>query len=130
MIAGTDFYFESFERVWPMLAPRAQRWIRADVLCSVRALLDSDVAVCIANREGIVVMMLDPQDDGKMDLKVLLAVSTGEPGAFQRQQDAMVTIAKDIGARRLTFKTDRTGWGRMLGQEWSLQGETFSRSLT
>jgi len=128
MIAGTDFLFEDFEACWSMLAPRAMRWIRPELLRDIREDLGRGRALCIANREGFIVLSYSRLESGKMRASVLLAVSTGSPGAFSRQEPSMLKIARDLGADELSFETYRTGWGRMLGPEWSLQGEIFVRN--
>lgn len=127
-IAGTDFLFEDFEVLWSMLAPRAARWMRTTSLQSIRDDISAGRALCMANRDGFIVLGLVRLESGKMRCNVLLAVSTGSPGAFIRQEPSMLKIARDLHADELAFETYRTGWGRMLGPEWALQGEFFVRN--
>jgi hypothetical protein len=128
MIAGTDFFFEDFEVLWSMLAPRAERWIKAEVLSEIRQDLWKGHALCLANRDGLIVIGTSTIESGKMRCNVLLAVSTGTPGAFMRHEPSMLKIARDLNADELSFRADRTGWPRVLGPEWSLQGEVFVRN--
>ena len=129
MIAGTTFELTEFGAVWRAVKDRAKAWIPADSIA--RALLDDqgDAAACLMNDDGLVVVNLEPLPDGTMRAFVLIAVSTGRPGAFKRQEPAMLTIARDLGAVELAFKSDRPGWLRVLGPEWACDFDLFYRSV-
>lgn len=60
---------------------------------------------------------------------VLLAVAAGVPGAFRRQEEEMLQVARELGAVELAFTTKRRGWARLLGPQWQWDGEVFFRSV-
>lgn len=127
MVAGTGFQIADIDDVWPRIAQRAGR-SRSDAAVlesACRRCHSGGDAVCLQGPDGILIVAAV----GAAAL-VLLAVATqsAAPGAFRRQEAAMLDIARDLGAKRLEFQTDRRGWGRMLGPQWHLDGDTFSRS--
>lgn len=129
MIAGTDFMLEDFEAVWSLLRERAQRWIKAETLARTRERLAAGEAACVANKDGFVVFGCNSADGERMRLEVLLAVSSGTPGAFARSEAGILAIARDLGAEEITFTTTRSGWGGVLGPEWGRLRNTFSRTV-
>lgn len=61
---------------------------------------------------------------------VLMAVAAGTPGAFRRQEEEMLQVARELGATELAFTTKRRGWARLLGPQWQWDGgEMFFRSV-
>lgn len=129
MIAGTSFELTEFGAVWSAVRDRAKAWIPAESIA--QALVDDqgDAAACLMNEDGLVVVNLEGRGDGTMRAFVLIAVSTGRPGAFHRQERAMLAIARDLGAVELAFRSDRPGWLRVLGPEWSCDFDLFYRSV-
>jgi hypothetical protein len=129
-IAGTHFHIADIDDVWPRIATRAQRcrcdpaFLR-DLRCRCHA---SGDAVCLQGPEGVVIMSAAGTEDGHLRATVLLAVScTGQPGAFRREEEAMLAVARDLGASELCFQTDRRGWARMLGPAWHEHDGAFFR---
>lgn len=80
------------------------------------------------NADGIAVVTLR---GGPMGMRafVLLAVSTSGLGAVQRNEAAMVEIARDMGASTLAFRSDRRGWRRALGPQWRRRGDLYERTV-
>ena len=130
MIAGTDFLLGEIGDVIPRFTKRMQR-TRSDIgfLCQALGACQDRDAICLHNSEGMVVVTLKLSDDGKITAMVLLAVSTGLHGAFKRREAAMIAIAKNMGAHQLSFRTDRKGWAKVLGPEWTERNEVFSRPI-
>lgn len=130
MIAGTRFQIADIDDVWPRIATRAQRcrsdpaFLR-DLRCRCHAGGD---AVCLQAPEGVVIMSACATEDGHLQAHVLLAVSCAKPGAFRREEEAMLAVARDLGASELCFQTDRRGWARMLGPAWREHDGTFIRN--
>jgi hypothetical protein len=57
----------------------------------------------------------------ELEMFVWLAVAFRH-GAFQRQESAVLNIARDLGAKTLAFQTRRKGWARRLGPQWQHRG--------
>jgi hypothetical protein len=75
-----------------------------------------------------VVVGLYPRE-GALELYVWIAVATRH-GAFDRQHAALLTVARDLGAKTLAFRSRRRGWARRLGPEWLPRGrDEFFRSV-
>lgn len=117
------------DAVWPLVlrgARRAGMNDRTTHLMRERCLDGS--AACLACRDGAVVVTAR-ECDGRMRAMVLLAVSAGAPGAFRRQEQEMLQVARELGAVELAFTTKRRGWTRLLGPQWQWDGEMFFRSV-
>lgn len=68
--------------------------------------------------------------DGRMRANVLLAASSGKPGAFLRQEGPVLKVAKDMGVGEIVFWTPRArSWARVLGPQWRRDGDWFARSI-
>lgn len=135
MICGTTFCIANVEEVWPRIAWRALRSLTdpakiSDVRSRCR---DGGDALCLEGPDGVVIMAIEPSEAGPSTLMVLLAVSTALHGAFDRQESAMLAIARNLGASELAFRTDRRGWRRLVGPQWRLlpeqQGDRFTRTV-
>ena len=129
-IAGTDFEMCDPTALWSQVVQRVARTASPlHVLDRAFDAVHNEDAVSLGCQDGLVIMTLQSDSDGTITAVVLLAVSFGDAGAFKRQEDAMVMVAKEAGASRMAFRTDRRGWIRLLGPAWRLDGETFSRSV-
>jgi hypothetical protein len=127
---GTEFMIEDVRAVWQTLEPNLAR-TRSDPGVFRRAMekcLDGSAA-CIVNPDGVVIMTLEQSECRTIRAVVLLAMSTGVPGAFRRQEKTLVHIARELGAAEMAFKTDRRGWGKLLGPEWAKRDDSFIRSV-
>lgn len=133
MVAGTEFVLVDVYAVWPAIAARARRSRSdPDVLRDIRLRCLDGSAVCLQSPEGVVVLGARGTEAGGLVADVLLAVSAegSLQGTFKRHEDAMLAIARDLGASELAFKTDRRGWTRLLGPQWSEHDGTFTRSVS
>lgn len=128
-IAGTDFELVDVDDAWPRIAKRALKRCGSApaVVESARARCHCGDAVCLQSADGVVIMSARGRERGGIVAEILLAVSTGLPGAFKRQEAAMLRIARDLGAGVLSFETDRRGWARLLGPAWHADEDGFSR---
>lgn len=120
MISGTSFTIEDATMV-----EAACRRIRASVaspseIVELRAQCEQGSAVCVACEDGTVVFDVR-YVAAELEMFVWLAVAFRH-GAFQRQESAMLSIARDLGAKTLAFQTRRRGWGRRLGPQWRRRG--------
>jgi hypothetical protein len=78
--------------------------------------------------EGLVVIDLRAGAYGP-ELFVWLAVANTF-GAYNRQIEALCTIARDAGAKTIAFQSHRRGWIRRLGSEWKRRGtDEFVRTV-
>ncbi len=131
MIAGTGFRIVDIADAWPRYARRAQK-ARTDAgtLQQVRARCRSGLALCLECDDGLSVVTLAGAP-GDFELKVLLAVSHGAPGAMERREDELLEVARAMGARAISFRTDRaSAWVRRLGPEWlRLEQDKFWREV-
>jgi len=120
MISGTTFTIEDSAMV-----EAACRQIRHPIaspseIVELRAQCECGEAICVACEDGTVVF--DVRYVGaELEMFVWLAVAFRH-GAFQRQESAMLNIARDLGAKTLAFQTRRKGWGRRLGPQWQRRG--------
>lgn len=120
MISGTEFTIEDSEMV-----SAACRGIRSGItvpseIAEMRAQCDRGLAMCLASPDGVVVVALQIYGDD-LELFVWLAVAFRH-GAFQRQESALLAIARDLGAQTLAFQSRRAGWARRLGPQWQRRG--------
>lgn len=76
--------------------------------------------LCVACEDGMFVVKLMPNAN-RLELFVLAAVAF-RFGAVERQDAALLTVARDLGAKTVAFKSMRRGWGRSLGPEWTRRG--------
>jgi hypothetical protein len=130
MIANTPFEFADFDHVWSKVRARAERLVPSSDVEYAREQEQLGHAVCMMCDEGFAVLSLSPGDGGTITAFVILVVSTGRPGAFQRNEGAMLKIAQDIGAQRIAFRTHRArAWERLLGPQWRRADDRFEREV-
>ena len=130
MIAGTHLHLVDFREAWPPLRARCWRFVPAESAAHAARMCDENRAVALGSIDGLTVLALETDDGVKMRANVLLAASTGQPGAFRRQETAMVTVARDMGASEMVFWTNRVrAWASLLGPEWRRDGDKFARSI-
>jgi hypothetical protein len=120
MISGTSFTIGDAAMV-----EAACHQIRAGIaspseIAELKAQCEHGTALCVACEDGIVVFDVRYTEDD-LEMFVWLAVAFRH-GAFQRQESAMLNIARDLGAKTLAFQTRRKGWGRRLGPQWRRRG--------
>jgi hypothetical protein len=120
MISGTAFTIEDAAMV-----EAACRHIRAGIaspseIVELKAQCEHGTAICVACEDGTVVFDVR-YVEAELEMFVWLAVAFRH-GAFQRQESAMLNIARDLGAKTLAFQTRRKGWGRRLGTQWRRRG--------
>ena len=125
MIAGTDFVLADFGQFWPTVRERAEKWVNDECIEASRG----HGYACLCNDDGMLVVTLKPTVDNRWQAFVQMAVSTGKPGAFKRNEESMLAIARDMGATSLGFRADRRGWARLLGPEWRQSGKRHERGL-
>ena len=124
-IAGTRFELGEFADTWAVAEDYAGKWFDANV---IREALDTN-AVSLVCPDGVVSMSLHVEDDGTMLAFVLIAVNTCFAGAFRRNEADVVEIARSMGATKLAFRSQRRGWIKLLGPEWTRSGNTFEREV-
>lgn len=92
----------------------------ASEITELEAQCEDGRALCLSGPDGVVVIALQPFGL-ELELFVWLAVAFRH-GAFQRQEPALLKIARDLGAQTLAFQTRRAGWVRRLGPQWQRRG--------
>jgi hypothetical protein len=128
VIAGTEFSIQdpafvtwACQRLRPGIANPSE-------IEGIQAECDVDRAVCVACEDVMFVFDLRGRD-GVLEMFIWLAVAF-KYGAFERQSAAMLTIARDLGASTVAFRSRRRGWARRLGPEWHPRGaEEFTRKV-
>ena len=125
--SGTDFVLADLPTVWPKYIPRVLRLPPKGVVEAVHCVA-SDTALALEGPDGLLIVSLTPREDA-IELEVLLAVSTGTPGAFRRQEAAVCAIARDLGASAVVFVPARRGWDKVVGPEWITRGNAYVRQL-
>jgi hypothetical protein len=97
-------------------------------VADIAAQCDSNDAIAFSLEDGMFVVQLRPHGD-ELELYVLAAVAF-RFGAFERQEPAVLEIARDLGAKTVAFWARRRGWGRRLGPEWFRRGtDEFVRDV-
>ena len=125
MIAGTNFNMVRFSDAWPRFKEWAGEYITAEAVEEARHWPN----VSLVNEDGLLVLTLKPGHNG-LRAFVILALSSGKHfGAFHRNEAGVVEIARDMGARTLAFRSDRRGWGRVLGRHWWRDGDLYERRV-
>jgi hypothetical protein len=128
VISGTDFNIEA-----PQFVPRGCIGVPREVaspfeIGEIQAECEAKRALCLSCDDGMVVVGLEARDD-RLELFVWIAVAFRH-GAFMRQEAALRTIARDLGADTIAFRSRRRGWARRLGPEWARRGtEEFVRRV-
>src|SRR5688572_18335719 len=125
--SGTTFHLVELLDVWPRYLNRTLKLPRQGLVETLRHAAAGD-ALTFHGPDGLLVVALTPGADA-LELQVLLAVSTGAPGAFKRQEAAVCAIARDLGASSVVFLPARRGWDRMLGPGWITRGAARVRRL-
>ena len=128
MISGTDFRIEQ-----PELVLRACQGLRHPVASrseieEIRAKCATNRALCLACEDAMVVIDLRANGD-ELEMFVWITVAFRH-GAFERQEPALLAIARDLGAKTIAFVSRRRGWARRLGPQWHRRGfDEFVRSV-
>lgn len=129
MISSTDFLIED-----PEFVVHASRGLRPGVasaseLAEIQAQCEKQEAICVACDDGMMVIDLRPGPEG-LEVFVWLAIAS-RYGAYERQDAALLAIARDLGAQTIAFVARRKGWARRLGPEWHRRGtDEFMRRVT
>jgi len=127
--SGTSFFIQE-----PEFVTRAANGLRPGVataseLAEIRAQCENEQALCLAGEDGMMVIDLRPGPAG-LELFVWLAIAFRH-GAYERQDAALLAIARDLGAQTIAFVARRRGWARRLGPEWARRGkDEFMRRVT
>lgn len=121
MISGTSFTIEDADFV-RRAAPLAGRVLTASEIEEIEAECEANRAMCLACEDGMVVVQLQALATS-LELFVWLGIAFRH-GAFERQVAALLAIARELGADTLAFETNRRGWARRLGPEWTRRGTT------
>lgn len=94
--------------------------IAASEVQDIAAQCEGSEAICFACEDGMFVVQLRPLGS-ELELFVLAAVAF-KHGAVERQDAAVLQIARDLEAKTVAFETRRRGWARRLGPEWFRRG--------
>lgn len=110
--SGTPYVIVDHEAVWPTLGdlpPAAEDALRA---CRERR------ALMFQGERGVFVLSLRPgHNPGTFEAFCLLALASRH-GAFDHAEPAVLSIARDLGATTVAFRSMRRGWARRLGPAW------------
>ena len=129
MISSTDFLIEDPEFVAQTTRKLRPGVASASELAEIQAQCEKEEAICVACDDGMMVIDLRPGPEG-LELFVWLAIAFRH-GAYERQDAALLAIARDLGAQTIAFVARRRGWARRLGPEWHRRGtDEFMRRVT
>jgi len=131
MIAGTAFRIVDARHAWGTIYARTVRTRSDPWTCEeIAELCERGDAVCLSCPDGVVVIKLIGSERVGLEAEVVLGVSSGKPGAYERTEDELMAVLRDMGVRSVFFRTDRVGWLRMLGPEWrQLGNDLYERSV-
>lgn len=130
MISGTPYLIteidDEWHRIGPLVAGVDPRDNRGDDL---RRACREGKALCVTSDDGFMVLSLEPDvyGTGDLELYVRMAVSWGERGTIQRNDQHLDAIARELGATRLVFRTRRSGMHKVLNPDWSVRFTEFVR---
>jgi hypothetical protein len=111
------------DEVWPEVRGRASPWLTDSVGGEEELLREirEKRAFCWSSAQVVVVLSLSPMPDGSRDLFVRAVVGRGP------SQDVVDThladvdkIARELGAKRIRFRSTRAGWLRSLDSRWTI----------
>lgn len=121
-------YAESSEFVQKVLAGLPRGICPPSDVADIAAQCSNNDAIAFSTEDGMFVVQLRPHG-AELELYVLAAVAF-RFGAFERQEPAVLAIARDLGAKTVAFWARRRGWGRRLGPEWFRRGtDEFVRDV-
>lgn len=117
MISGTTLVIEEDSGVIPWAALVCGKDIvTVDEIEEFVEQCEMGSAMCLTCDDGMAVIQLQPFGT-ELELFVKMAVAFRH-GAFNRQEAAIVRVARELGARTIAFQTRRLGWRRHLGPQW------------
>lgn len=124
------FHFVDPAHIAEVCAPLPFTLVAPFEVREMQAQCQAKGAWCLECDDGVLVVDLRPNREGTaLELFVQLAVATRH-GAFARQDAALQTLARDLGAETIAFNSRRRGWARRLGPQWHRRGETeFVRTV-
>ncbi len=127
--SGTDFTIYEPEFVAQTTRKLRPGVASASELAEIQAQCEKEEALCLACEDGMIVIDLRPGPEG-LEVFVWLAIAFRH-GAYERQDAALLAIARDLGAQTIAFVARRRGWARRLGPEWHRRGtDEFMRRVT
>ena len=132
MVSGTPFVITDIDADWLKIAPLVVGVDPRDNLGDeLRRACREGEALCLISDDGLLVVSLQPDryGNGELELFVRLAVATGERGTLQRNDAHLDAIARELGATRLVFFTQRPGMHRVLNPEWRVRYTAFERAV-
>lgn len=128
MVSGTPFKIEDAEMVDAACRNLHRGVATPTEVAEIRAQCESGHALCVACEDGMFVFSAYATESD-LELYVWIAVAFRH-GAFERQEPALLCIARDLGADTVAFRARRRGWARRLGPEWRRRGsDEFVRSV-
>ena len=132
MISGTPFQIvdidENWHRIGPLVAGLDPRDNAGDVL---RRDCREGHTLCLISDDGLLAVSLQPDryGNGELELFVRLAVATGERGTLQRNDAHLDAIARELGATKIVFFTQRPGMHKVMNPEWRVRYTAFERAV-
>lgn len=132
MISGTPFQLADVDAEWHRIGPLVEGVDPRDNAGEdLRRDCREGRALCLISSDGVMVVSLQPDRYGTGDLElfVRMAASWGERGTIQRNEAHLDAIARELGAKRLVFHTQRPGMHKVLMPEWSVAYTVFERNV-
>lgn len=126
-VCGTPWQLVDVDTVWPRICGRIPASTPEPQ--EIRHECQRGTALCLECADGVLVITLLPGTrDLESTLFVLLAVGYS-PGAFQRRDSDLDTLAADLGASSIAWCPRRRGWERLARQTWTRHGDTYTREV-
>lgn len=130
MISGTPFSIVDIDESWSKISPLVEGVDPRDNAGEdLRRDCREGRALCLISDDGVLVISLRPDryGNGDLELFVRMAASWGDRGTIQRNEAHLDVIARELGAKRLVFHTQRPGMIKVLRPEWSVAYTVFER---
>lgn len=128
MISGTEFTIEDPHMVSAACRGVSPNIASASEIAEMAHECENAQALCLACGDGMIVVDVRP-NGADFEMFVRLAIAFRH-GAVERQDAALRSIARDLGAQTIAFESRRRGWARRLGPEWQRRGSReFVRSV-
>jgi len=119
------------ELAWPDAAPLLAAALRGsdDTADEMLARCRAGGAWMLASDQAFVVVEPVAHGAGGFDLLIWAAASRGGRGCIARHLTELESIAADMGARRLAFRTGRRGFARALPEHWRIRQYYWAMEL-
>ena len=112
------------DEVQSFIISRAPRFVDQDDLDALVKDVREERSFAFRSEDTVVILALKPVH-GRLDLFVQLAVSSRGDGAVSTYLPFVEKVARDLGAKKVRFRSKRPGWFRRLDARWRVSHVEF-----